>query len=233
LIHYLASRLDLSWQRASQKKHLLQLGQDRIQGSTLLIESNFQSHLDKLAEQPSSMSISGYFQDYCYLDEEISQVSSIIRQYFQSQGNGRDKRYGAIHVRLGDFRSLSAIYGEVDPCHYDRALLEIQKDGYVLGGNVLFVSDELDSALQLLPSIVSKVGTVQSQIASTNPVDDLATLSNADWIVASSSTFAWWAAQIGGGIPIFLPTPFLVNQRKNAKVNLNSPNTRFIERTAR
>lgn len=99
----------------------------------------------------------------------------------------------AVHIRLGDYRNLSDVYGEVDPEYIARAIaLQTKLSGE---REIWLFSDELQIARELLrvaPELINTPATVQKL----SPLETVLLMAACDGLVAANSTFSWWAAYL-------------------------------------
>lgn len=223
LVEKLCSNLGFEIHHHPKKRHLLELSAHFLRGSKLVLERNYQTLPTTSSARSRSFVISGYFQSYELLREEIHEVANLIRDYLIATLGFSNELYGAIHVRLGDYRKFASTYGTLEGEYYERAYARVTKAvGSVLPVVYVF-SDETHAAKHLLSKLPISVEFPKINKPE-SPVRDLWALSQASWILAPNSTFSWWAAQIGSGVRIAIPDPYLVDKRKNKRVKLMSPN---------
>lgn len=105
----------------------------------------------------------------------------------------------ALHVRLGDYRALAHVYGEPSVDYYRAALGALQQDG----GRVSVFSDEPHEAVAWLQAEVGNAYTFEpaEELPWPAPADgpwrDLLRMAGCRRLIASNSTYSWWAAYLG------------------------------------
>jgi hypothetical protein len=119
----------------------------------------------------------------------------------------KNSRPLALHVRLGDYRNLVHIYGGIDVDYFESATALVRK----LAGprDVWIFSDEPELALSLVKPVVPNA--VIAPIAQSNSgLETLILMSECGGLVASNSSFSWWAAFLmtSRNEPIIFPRPF-------------------------
>ena len=156
----------------------------------------------------------GYFQSELFFQN----IADSIQQYFRLkpfytkafykkyQYLFAQKKVLAIHYRLGDYLTWGTIeHGGADltlpESYYRNALKQIKDlDTYT----IVIVTDDTKSITGKLPEIENKI------IVSDTEINDLQVLMNADIIIASNSSFCWWAAYLNPKKPvIFAPRYWL------------------------
>ncbi len=143
----------------------------------------------------------GYWQQLQFAEVARVELRSLMGIDRTQQRQSR-KRI-AVHVRRGDYVGLGLA---LPPSWYRAATdeaLELTGDA-----EIHVLSDDprwCEESLQLnAPFSVARLGT---------PLDDFRSLSQADAMVASASTYSWWAGFLGAGRviypqgPLKLPTP--------------------------
>jgi hypothetical protein len=125
-----------------------------------------------------------------------------------------------IHVRLGDYKNLKSIYGGVDSSYFANALGLAEK----VGGKreIWLFSDEPDLALSMLGKAIKdlRVAPVSKELSG---LESLLVMSKCRGIVASNSTFSWWAAYLmEQAQPIIFPRPFF------AATSLSEPKSMLL-----
>lgn len=114
----------------------------------------------------------------------------------------------AMHVRLGDYKNLTSIYGSLDPNYFASAakiasLLDKPREIWIF-------SDEPRLALELLSPVIPQI-KVAPLSSKTSGLETLLLMSKCHGLIASNSTYSWWAAfMMGEGKPIVFPRPFFL-----------------------
>ena len=138
----------------------------------------------------------GYFQNYSMLEQILPEFKQTLLDSLKSQREIMLLKYniespaGFIHIRRGDYTSLSHIHHIQDLDYYSKAL----QDSPDL--NWYIFSDDLDWVKQqklfrdLDPVFVDE----------TDPIMSLALMSEIhDGAIIANSTFSWWGAYLGCG----------------------------------
>lgn len=230
-ISHICNNFGFNIVRTQYSRHTLELSGLFLQGNKLLLEGSNLSNLVQREKRPRRFAVSGYFQNYGVLKNQIEEVAGLMGLFLDAGNAGwkaQKSEYVGVHIRLGDYKKLNALYGSPSPTYYRRAIHSIQEmEGRKLP--IIVVSDDRAEALDFVKSFMRESEFELSQ-CSASPLEDFLTLARGDYIVAPSSTFSWWASRIGISKLIFLPTPFLLKPWKNKRVDLRSPNTVFLER---
>lgn len=169
-----------------KKTHLIQSGDDNIDDSLKLLTDN--CYYD------------GYFQSVQFFKEVEQDILKRIRvkKFYRNAFDSKysqlfnSKKILAIHYRIGDyltwgFESLGGANVALPEDYYQKALLKITNlDEY----QVIIVTDDIKSLRDCLPDINNKMIVSESEII------DFQILLNADTLIISNSSFAWWAAYL-------------------------------------
>ena len=165
--------------------------------------------------------VTGYFQRLDYAEGAWPLVQD--RLATSSQHGHRalleppGERYGALHVRLGDYVSnerAKAHHGVTAPNYFADLVAESAAQHGITRWRL--VSDEPDKALALVAGVGSTSGLSLSADDSADEWDDLRTLSAASVAILSNSSFSWWGAFVGRQqhpIAVIAPRPWLADPR--------------------
>lgn len=179
--------------------------------SILASESrDLREHFNAVAKANSINSYCSHPNFFANVVEQIQAEVTNVRQpsnfYLEASAELRHQSTIGIHIRLGDYKSLKHIYGELRVEYFKRAL-DLAKE--VSGdGPVWVFSDEPIKARQILNEIVPSAKYIAPPMES-RPIESLLLLSQMNSRVLSNSTFSWWSAWIaksGPGLSIF-PRP--------------------------
>jgi hypothetical protein len=113
----------------------------------------------------------------------------------------------AVHVRLGDYKNLSKIYGRVDPGYLARAIdLQVTLSGE---REIWLFSDEPSQALELLGKSKYKL-VVHPLLDKLTGLETILIMATCKGLVGSNSTFSWWAAYLNADKAAWaiFPRPF-------------------------
>ena len=98
----------------------------------------------------------------------------------------------ALHVRWGDYLTLSHVFGEVSADYYRRALALLAREHGSERPVWLFSDDPEGAAAFLGPHL--PIARAVAAPAESTALENLLLLSHADAFVCANSTFSWWAA---------------------------------------
>lgn len=132
----------------------------------------------------------GYWQN----EEYAAEVRELLRGWFHVEDERTGEEVIRIHVRRGDYVSSRQA---LDPSWYARAATAARSAFPNLA--VEIYSDDVPWCRENLGSVADAF------IEGGTPEDDLSALSQAALLVASPSTFSWWAGFLGG-MPVVSPT---------------------------
>ena len=113
----------------------------------------------------------------------------------------------ALHVRLGDYKNLAKIYGRVDPRYFSSSLdLQMQLNGE---RDIWLFSDEPALAFDLLRDSKHKI-IVPPDLQKLSGLETVLTMASCSGLVASNSSFSWWAAYLNQDMNarVIFPRPF-------------------------
>jgi hypothetical protein len=111
----------------------------------------------------------------------------------------------AIHARLGDYENLENVFGKFDPTYFKRAIDTIRETKP--SSPIWLFSDNPKLAYDRLAKDI-KFDEVVTPDPNSSAIESLVLLSKADSLIASNSSFSWWAAflNVSNGKKIF-PRP--------------------------
>ena len=180
----------------------------------LLVRSESGADFDPavLAVRPGTH-LWGYFASSRYFPVVANEVrqrilgSAVLGEWAQTQSSlATTSRAIALHVRRGDYLTLSSTYGHVAPDYYRRALSQIRAMGH--DGPTWLYSDDPDGAAAFLFGAV-EIDEVVRPPGDSNSVDSLVAMTGSVALVIANSTFSWWAAFVGDAPerPVIAPRP--------------------------
>lgn len=126
-----------------------------------------------------------------------------------SAGAGRQS-YVAVHVRGGDLRYLKNTAGLLSPEYFVSAVTRLFRQYEIPPSSpISIVTDDVDLALEVYEALRKK-GFKPSinDTASTSSIAAFQVLSHADYVVASNSSFSYWAAITGRPKIVAYPSPW-------------------------
>jgi hypothetical protein len=225
----LCDDLNFNLRFSGHERHAVELAKQFLQGRRLLLESSDLGKILNSKGKRQLWAVSGYFQDQRALEGQIKLVAQLMRSFIDANVKSKQREYIALHIRLGDYQDMASLYGNLSANYYSTALEILRQDGLSYGLPIVLVSDDRDGARQIVGEFMSQSDFELAPLA-TSPMEDLAILSKAKYLIAPNSTFSWWASQIGNTQRIFLPKPFLLDAKKNKKLNLSTANSEFLDR---
>ena len=199
--------------------YVRQLGDDLTEQTLPFIQNNQFYH--------------GYFQSELFFQD----IAGSIQRYFQIKAAHKKafniwyghlfskKKVLAIHYRLGDFLTWGGeAQGGSDltlpESYYENALMLIED---IEDHNVVVVTDDKINIKDKLPNLKNKI------IISHNEILDFQILLNADKIIASNSSFCWWAAYLNPKQPSVFAPRFWHGFKVNKEMPSNIIPVKFIK----
>jgi hypothetical protein len=154
-------------------------------GDALLIRGHFQTY--RYVELPS---VDNFFQGI-YAVNPSRQFSSLVEEFRQAPTL-------AIHIRLGDYKSLSDSFGLLSPRYFEAAARKALENSSVEIRNVVVFTDDSDGATAYLKSFNSDSRIrILGRDSGLSDAESLLLMSEAQSLVISNSTFSWWAGMLG------------------------------------
>jgi len=222
---------DLGFQLVASRggRHTFELAKQVARGRVLFLENSDFKSISKADGDERPRAVSGYFQNYTKLEGQIELISNSTRRHLEINDRTDLNEFSVLHVRLGDYRDLAYLYGAPSPGYYSRAIAILRGDEEGERLPLVVVSDDRDGAYDFVSGFLDR-SEFELAPSVSSPMEHFALLARARNIVAPSSTFSWWASQVGQARRIFLPSPLLLDPRKNRKIDLKSPNVEFLSR---
>ena len=154
----------------------------------LKIESNRPT--DRTISHSKNRVFAGYWQDDSRLYPQYAMLASLIADKFGVVGNGLN----TVHMRFGDYKNKKNFhkYHQLDADYYFDAFSHVSADG----GTPKFtiISDQPEHAKTVLSQ--ARFADFDIEFSNGSAWEDFMTLSGSRSIIASNSTFCWWAAVI-------------------------------------
>lgn len=161
----------------------------------------------------SAVSINAYCNSPLYFEEYANEIRGRIKNLVSPTDNflhDQDVVNGvgpiALHLRLGDYKHLSSIYGNIDVEYFSKALSLAKRIDSARP--VWLFSDEPELAYDRLKTTVKNlhIAPVSPRISN---LETLLIMSQCQGLIASNSTFSWWAAFLmDQSQPVIFPRPF-------------------------
>jgi hypothetical protein len=133
--------------------------------------------------------IEGYFQDFSYADEIMLNQDEIFSSSRLSCV--QNLNYCAVHVRLGDMQRYKTTFGILSERYYKNA---IELMGFNSELEIQLVSDDVNSALLMLPELALNLTKPLTVKENQDPLFGFYTILGAKRVVLSNSTYSYWAA---------------------------------------
>jgi hypothetical protein len=129
----------------------------------------------------------------------------VLPKEWEQRRRGQQKPYIAAHLRFGDYLNVPALGGDisVDARYLKKALNLVTRELDV--SRVLVFSDDMKRS-EILCDDIDGIDFVFSE--SLEPVEDLIEMCASDAIIASGSTYSFWAAFFAKTDKVFFPKPF-------------------------
>jgi hypothetical protein len=176
-------------------------------------ETNDQVKVFKTIRKP--VAINSYCSSPAYFPEcqeelagQISQIRNPSQWYLQASKELAEVSPIALHVRLGDYKNLCAIYGRPDPEYYAKAVNLITQR---IGDHPIWLfSDDPELASKILEKHIT-ISKVIDPKASARAIEHLNLLGKCQGIVCANSSFSWWggflSSQLVGESVVVFPNP--------------------------
>jgi hypothetical protein len=152
--------------------------------------------------------IRGYFNNNELVESVLPLIEEELKAYICKLNNGEEvKKFGAIHIRRGDYLLAPEIHGILSFSYYMLAMNPKLK-------YIIFTEDSKDcenlirSSPQILTIIDGKTHTAWKT---------LALMTTAKEIITANSTLSWWAGRLAAnnGTKVYIPFPWNRNGYSN------------------
>jgi len=143
------------------------------------------NHLPAPPSRDCNIELSGYFQSHKYFDHCIEDVrKAFLLPYERKIG------WTAIHVRLGDYRSLPDFHPVVTKEYLLESVKMLREKDFT---NFMIFSDDIDEAEELFDEPSQPSGTLfDFSKCENNELVDLMLASSCDNLIGSNSSFSLW-----------------------------------------
>lgn len=139
------------------------------------------------------------------IKSQVSGIKDPSEWYLDMVSYIEEEKPLAIHVRLGDYKNLAIVYGIQNPEYFSAAIEIAQKMNGVK--NILVFSDEPEKARELLAYINQDIRYI-NQPNDARDLESLLLMSKCAGLIASNSSFSWWAAFLmAREHPVIFPRP--------------------------
>ena len=151
----------------------------------LLIRGHFQTY--RYVELPS---VDDFFKGI-YAVNPSPQFTALVEEF-------RQKPTLAIHIRLGDYKSLSESFGLLSARYYEAAGRQAINNTSVKIQNVFIFTDDPDGVNDYVKLLdLGLPIKILGRGSGLSDVESLLLMSEAQSLVISNSTFSWWAGMLG------------------------------------
>ena len=145
---------------------------------------------DRTITHSKNRVFTGYWQDDARLYPQYATLASLLAENLEVAGNGLN----AVHMRFGDYKSKKNFhkYHQLDADYYFEAFSRVRADNSA--AKFTIISDQPEHAKTVLSE--PRFADFEIVFSTGSAWDDFMTLSGSRSIIASNSTFCWWAAAI-------------------------------------
>ena len=146
----------------------------------------------------SKRNIAGYFQSYRYHDlclntSQMPEIKAPSAWFVEMRKRMKVSQVISLHVRRGDYKSLSSSFGLLSDDYYLRALKIAEE--VVQDSECWVFTDEIKEAKSMLSKFDKKIVFIDPP-PSSNPMESLLLMSYAKANIIANSTFSWWSAKL-------------------------------------
>jgi hypothetical protein len=184
-------------------KRLIRVSKIQVGKNYISNVVGYDSNLNSITK---SISLSGYFQSYKYVEPYLLLFKDLKlrkpnKHFLEIRKQITSSPSTAIHVRRGDYLNLSHQFGLLDSIYYRNAF-EIIKELHP-NQNVYIFSDDIRIAKKLLSGIVpSNSWWIDEKFGA---AESLLLMSYSSAIIIANSTFSWWGAMLGNEKTVIAP----------------------------
>lgn len=145
--------------------------------------------------------LNSYFAEASFFEDVASEITTQVvdiknpSSFFMEQHSAlKETNPAVVHVRLGDYKNLRHVYGELGPDYFRRARdLTVAHDPKL---PIWVFSDEPEGAREVLGTVFPAAHYVAPP-KEARPIESLVLMSMSGYKILSNSTFSWWAAFLG------------------------------------
>ena len=160
----------------------------------------------------SQTTYSGYFQNWKYVDEVITEVENELNLVLEPEWESISHQFpslerAVLHFRRGDLVKYSHTMGVLDLDYFARAL-EAAMHNWGREIRLSILTDDKDAAIQEFPNLVADIYGP----ADLSEWQALALMSKAKFVITSNSTFSWWGGLLAlrNGGQVYIPDPWFL-----------------------
>lgn len=150
------------------------------------------------------------FPGYVFAQQPTTSLSirSPSREFLYYQKILKSVEVTAIHVRLGDYRSLGPGI-RLTSAYFRSAITRVRDE--LPQHSILLFSDDPDEALSMLPELSQRDSKTRVLPKHIRPAEALILMRSAHAHILSNSTFAWWGAFGTNSKCVIVPAPWTSN----------------------
>lgn len=172
-------------------KSKIPLNQDQLSNFSIIQEKNF-SYDQIVLNKNENIFLTGYFQSYKYFNHnrniilnQLSPSNELTENLLEEHGSLNYKNTVSIHIRRGNYSSLSEYHNLLDLDYYKKAM-EFFPDS-----NFIIFSDDIEFCVNSFSQLSNKnIHFVNNE----KDYLDLFCMSLCNNHIIANSTFSWWGA---------------------------------------
>jgi hypothetical protein len=153
----------------------------------------------RLLDKRKVKEVHGYFQSWKYVYSAIENfqpgetlLNTPSHWFLTSCKDAAALKPIFVHVRRGDYKQLSELYGLLDIRYY-AAAIRIARN-FLPNNPIWVVSDDISEAKNLLESLLPSETIWINPPKGADPVESLVLMSQGAGNIIANSTFSWWSA---------------------------------------
>lgn len=186
----------------------------RSRADNHMVDVTYEVNIEKAKEYKID-SISGYFQDFRYLDNYRAnplKLRNPSTMFLRLEESVRNQIYLAVHIRRGDFIGQSSSHGCISANWYVREIGTLINDHSDIQ-QIVFFSDDMEWVEQNIIGKIKpgKIEVVLSASELVDPAESWTLISHANFIVCANSTFSLTASYFSKA-KVIIPWPLTRNE---------------------
>jgi len=125
--------------------------------------------------------------------QELQKLANPSNTYFDLRNALTDFPKTIVHIRKGDYLGLSEIYGVIDADYFSRAINLLAEKGKL---HPIWIFTDTPERLTEEEVRVLNPERVVGPADVSSPLENLLLMTKAQSLIASNSSFSWWASQL-------------------------------------
>jgi hypothetical protein len=217
---------DFTYKDLPQKNQFLQKAFSAFSKQSTYFQSG-SGYDKKILESYLPDKVLGYFQSWRYF--ELIQNTGYERFKLRQRSDWLEKELAlsklarpiAVHIRRGDYVSLSDQYGLLDGAYFDQAVEVLQKQRGENSSPVWLFSDNPSDCNHILETLAKrwKVRMVLPP-KEADAAESMVLISKSQGIVMSNSSFSWWSAALANkDTPVVAPEEWYLNMAQPEEIH--------------